>query len=81
MLYEVITLGRRLTITGSTLRPQSVAEKSAIADQVREHVLPQLADGSVRPVIDSTFSLQDAAAAHRLMESSRHKGKIVLVVA
>ncbi len=75
-----VVLGRRLTITGSTLRPQSVAEKAAITAQVDEHVLPLLADGSVKPVIDSTFSLGDAAAAHELMESSQHKGKLVLVV-
>ena len=75
-----IVLGRRLTITGSTLRPQTVAEKSLLADQVRTNVLPLLESGTVRPVIDSTFSLNDAAAAHQLMESSQHKGKIVLVV-
>ena len=75
-----VVLGRRLTITGSTLRPQSVAEKAAIAAEVGEHVAPLLADGTVKPVIDSTFSLGDAAAAHELMESSKHKGKIVLVV-
>ncbi|NIL94405.1 MAG: zinc-binding dehydrogenase [Woeseiaceae bacterium] len=76
-----VVLGRRLTITGSTLRPQSVADKSRIADEVRENVLPLLESGEVRPIIDSTFSLNDAAAAHELMESSQHKGKIVLVPA
>jgi NADPH:quinone reductase len=75
-----VVLGRRLTVTGSTLRPQSIADKAAIAAQVSEHVLPLLAAGTVKPVIDSTFSLTDAAAAHELMESSKHKGKIVLVV-
>jgi NADPH2:quinone reductase len=75
-----VVLGRRLTITGSTLRPQSVKEKSLIAAQVRDNALPLLESGAVRPIIDSTFSLNDAAAAHRLMESSRHMGKIVLVV-
>jgi putative PIG3 family NAD(P)H quinone oxidoreductase len=75
-----IVLGRRLTITGSTLRPQTVAEKSLLADQVRTHVLPLLESGTIKPIIDSTFSLNDAAAAHQLMESSQHKGKIVLVV-
>lgn len=75
-----VVLGMRLTITGSTLRPQTVLEKTAIADGVREHVLPLLESGQVKPVIDSTFSLQDATAAHELMESSRHMGKIVLVV-
>lgn len=74
-----VVLGRRLTITGSTLRPQSVEAKSRIASDVRKQVLPLLESGIVKPVIDSTFSLHDAAAAHRLMESSQHKGKIVLV--
>lgn len=76
-----IVLGRRLTITGSTLRPQSTSEKTRIADDVRRHVCPLLESGDVRPIIDSTFSLADAPAAHALMESSEHKGKIVLIVA
>jgi NADPH:quinone reductase len=71
-------LGRRLTITGSTLRPQSIEEKSAIRESLEEQVLPLLESGAVRPVIDSTFPLADAAKAHALMESSRHIGKIVL---
>jgi len=75
-----VVLGRRLTITGSTLRPQSNQEKALIADQVRDNVLPLLESGDVKPIIDSTFSLNDAAAAHELMESSQHKGKLVLVV-
>lgn len=74
-----VVLGRRLTITGSTLRPQSIAEKTAIADEVRDKVLPLLESGQVKPIIDSTFSLHDAAAAHELMESSRHMGKLVLI--
>ena len=74
-----VLLGRRLTITGSTLRPQSTAEKAEIAAALAEHVLPLLSDGTVTPIIDSTFSLGDAAAAHTRMESSRHKGKLVLV--
>jgi len=74
-----VVLGRRLTITGSTLRPQSVDDKSNIAEELREHVVPLLASGDVRPIIDSTFSLGDAAAAHAYMESSSHKGKLVLV--
>ena len=75
-----VVLGRRLTITGSTLRPQSTAEKAIIAEALAEHVLPLIADGAVKPIIDSTFSLGDAAAAHARMESSEHKGKLVLVV-
>jgi len=76
-----VLLARRLTITGSTLRPQSNDEKARIADAVSQHVLPLLAAGTVRPVIHATFPLAEAAAAHELMESSRHRGKIVLTVA
>lgn len=75
-----VILGRRLTVTGSTLRPQSIAEKAAIADGIRANVLPLLDAGTIKPLIDSTFDLADAAAAHELMESSRHMGKIVLTV-
>jgi NADPH:quinone reductase len=71
-------LQRRLTISGSTLRARSVEEKSALAADVEAHVWPLLADGRVRPVIDSTFLLADAPQAHRRMESSDHIGKIVL---
>ena len=75
-----VVLGRRLTITGSTLRPQSVDDKTRIANDLIENVLPLLASGEVRPIIDSQFAMQDAAAAHELMESSRHMGKIVLTL-
>jgi NADPH2:quinone reductase len=71
-------LGRRLTVTGSTLRPRSVAEKSAIADALRRDVWPLLERGRVKPIVYRTLSLRDAAEAHRLMESSEHIGKIVL---
>ena len=71
---------RRLTITGATLRPRSVAFKAAIATQLREKVWPLLASGAIRPVIDATFPLEQAAAAHAHMESGGHIGKIVLVV-
>jgi NADPH2:quinone reductase len=71
-------LQRRLTITGSTLRARSVEEKSALARDVEAQLWPLLADGRVRPVIDSTFPLTDAPRAHRRMESSEHVGKIVL---
>lgn len=70
----------RLTITGSTLRPQSVCEKAAIATSLEAAVLPLLENGSVKPVIDSVFPLESASKAHELMESSRHMGKIVLGV-
>jgi putative PIG3 family NAD(P)H quinone oxidoreductase len=71
---------RRLTITGSTLRPRSVAEKGAIARALEAHVWPKLVRREVAPVVHATFPLAEAAAAHGLMESSRHIGKIVLVV-
>jgi NADPH:quinone reductase len=73
-------LQRRLTVTGSTLRPRSVAEKGAIARALRDRVWPLLESGAVAPVIFQTFPLQDAGVAHRVMESSRHIGKLVLVV-
>ncbi len=68
----------RLTITGSTLRARSVAEKGVIARQVREHVWPLLESGAVRMPIHATFPLHQAAEAHRIMESSGHVGKLVL---
>jgi len=73
-------LGQRLTITGSTLRPQTVAEKAEIAADIENHVLPLLESGAISPIIDSTFPLGEAAKAHTLMESSQHMGKIVLEV-
>ena len=69
---------RRQTITGSTLRPRPVADKAAIARNLRNKVWPLIEAGKVRPVIDRTFPLAEAAAAHRLMESSTHIGKILL---
>ncbi len=71
---------RRLTLTGSTLRPQSVEFKSMIAASLEELVWPVLDSGRCLPVIDSTFELKDAALAHARMESSTHIGKIVLKV-
>lgn len=71
-------LRKRLTVTGSTLRPRPVAFKAAIAQALREQVWPLLAAGRIRPVIHSTFAATDAARAHALMESSQHVGKIVL---
>ena len=71
-------LRRRLTITGSTLRARTVEEKGSIAAALRREVWPLLEDGRVRPIIYRTFPMTEAAAAHRLMESSEHVGKIVL---
>jgi NADPH:quinone reductase len=72
---------KRLTHTGSTLRARSVADKGAIARGVETQVLPLIAAGKVKPVIDSTFPLARAAGAHGRMEASSHIGKIVLTVA
>jgi putative PIG3 family NAD(P)H quinone oxidoreductase len=74
-------LTKRLTLTGSTLRSRTVAQKAAVADAVRKNVWPLLASGKVRPVIFATFPLAQAGEAHKLMESSNHIGKIVLTVA
>ena len=71
---------KRLTHTGSTLRSRTVAEKAAVARAVEQHAFPLIAGGKVKPVIFKTFPLREAAAAHALMESSTHVGKIVLTV-
>lgn len=71
---------KRLTLTGSTLRPRTVAQKAVIARDLEEHVWPLLARGLCRPVIHATFPLREAAKAHALMESSAHVGKIILTV-
>ena len=71
---------RRLTFTGSTLRPQSDLAKAKIAQQLRDVVWPLLSQGKIAPVMDSTFNMAEAAAAHSRMESSAHIGKIVLAV-
>lgn len=72
---------QRLVITGSTLRPRSVEFKRAIRDQLREQVWPLIAAGRVRPIVDSVFALEEASQAHARMESSEHKGKIILALA
>ena len=69
---------KRLTLTGSTLRPRSIGEKAAIAESLAAHVWPLVAAGRVAPVMDSTYPLEKAAEAHARMESSAHIGKIVL---
>lgn len=69
---------RRLTVTGSTLRPRSVAEKSAIAASLKEKIWPDLESGRLKPVIHATFPLARADEAHRLMDSHEHIGKIIL---
>ena len=77
-LVQLMT--RRLTVTGSTLRPQSDLAKARIADALRAHVWPLISSGKISPVMDQEFALADAAAAHARMESSAHIGKIVLKV-
>ncbi|MBA5689333.1 NAD(P)H-quinone oxidoreductase [Rugamonas apoptosis] len=73
-------LRRRLTITGSTLRPRSVAFKAAIAAQLKQRVWPMFEAGKIKPVIYEVFPLEQAAAAHALMERSTHVGKIMLQI-
>ncbi len=73
-------MSKRLTITGSTLRIRTVAQKAIVAEAVRRNVWPLLSSGRVRPVIHATFPLADASGAHRVMETSQHIGKIVLTV-
>jgi NADPH:quinone reductase-like Zn-dependent oxidoreductase len=71
---------KRLTITGSTMRPRTLIEKTALRDALLTNIWPGIASGELRPHVHQRFPLADAAAAHRLMESSHHIGKIVLDV-
>ena len=71
-------VGKRITLTGSTLRPQTIAEKTAIRDRYAELALPLLESGKMVPIIDREFALGDARSAHEYMESGEHMGKIVL---
>lgn len=73
-------IAKRLTLTGSTLRAQSTAQKAAIAVGLRKNIWPKIEAGEIKPVIDSVFPLEQVAEAHRLMESSAHFGKIMLQV-
>jgi putative PIG3 family NAD(P)H quinone oxidoreductase len=74
-------LQRRLTLTGSTLRPRSIAEKGAIARAVQTNVWPLFESGVIRPIVHATYPLEKAAEAHRVMEASSHIGKLVLLTA
>jgi NADPH2:quinone reductase len=76
-----VVMMRRLTLTGSTLRPRSDSFKSALADEIADNAWPLFADGELSPVMDMTFPLAEAAAAHARMEAGDHIGKIVLEVA
>ena len=73
-------MAKRAAIVSTSLRARPLHEKAAIVAAVREHVWPLIGNGRVRPVVDSVLLLADAAEAHRLMESSTHVGKILLVV-
>jgi NADPH:quinone reductase len=73
-----LVLRKRLTITGSTLRPRPVAFKGAIARSLRDKVWPWLESGRIKPVIHQVFPAAQAAAAHTLMETNQHIGKLVL---
>jgi putative PIG3 family NAD(P)H quinone oxidoreductase len=73
-----IIMAKRLTVTGSTLRPLPLAEKAALAHELREKAWPLLENGRVKPIIQRVFPFSEVAEAHRLMESSSHVGKIVL---
>ncbi len=75
-----LVLRKRLTIVGSVLRARPVAEKGAVANSLRREIWPLIANGKIKPVIDSTFPLAEAAKAHARMETSAHVGKIVLTV-
>ena len=72
-------MSRRLTLTGSTLRPRSIEQKALIVQALSELVWPRLAKGDLRPIIHARYPLSDAAEAHRMMESSNHIGKLLLV--
>jgi NADPH:quinone reductase-like Zn-dependent oxidoreductase len=79
VIPEIMT--RRLTLTGSTLRPRSVEFKTMVADEIARTVWPYVEGGRLKPVIDSTFPLDKAAEAHARMEAGDHVGKIVLEIA
>jgi NADPH2:quinone reductase len=73
-------MSKRLIFTGSTMRPRTIAQKAAIGKALQPQLWHVLADGRCKPVIHKVFPLAEAAAAHRLMESSTHIGKIMLEV-
>ena len=79
-LFIPLIMQRRLTLTGSTLRPRTVAFKTMVADEIARTVWPYAEGGRLKPVIDKVFPLAEAAAAHRRMEAGEHVGKIVLEV-
>lgn len=79
-LFIPEVMQRRLTVTGSTLRPRSTQFKTLVADELRRVVWPHVESGALRPAMDQRFALEDAASAHARMDAGEHFGKIVLVV-
>ena len=73
-------LRRRLTVTGSTLRPRPVSFKAEVAHSLRQHVWPLLEAGKIKPIVHATFPLEEAAKAHAMMEAGEQIGKIILTV-
>jgi NADPH:quinone reductase len=71
-------IGKQLTVTGSTLNPQSIEFKAILAEEIEQKVWPLILSGKVKPFVYKTFALKDAPLAHELMESSEHTGKIIL---
>jgi NADPH:quinone reductase-like Zn-dependent oxidoreductase len=78
-IFEVMR--RRLTLTGSTLRARDLSFKAMVADELARTVWPHVEAGKLKPIIDKTYPLAEAAAAHRRMEAGDHVGKIVLTIA
>lgn len=74
-----VMMQKQITLTGSTLRPQSVAVKTAIAQALQKHIWPALVRGQIRPLIDCLFTIDDAQAAHDYLDSGQHAGKVVLI--
>ena len=73
-------MAKRLQVCGTTLRGRSLEEKLAVTAQFKRHILPHLASGSMKPVVDQTFALEEVAEAHRYMETNANFGKIVLTI-
>ena len=71
---------KRLRVTGTVLRSRPIEEKIAVTNQIKRHVLPLIASGAIKPVVDTVYPLAEAAEAHRLMESNANFGKIILAV-
>ena len=74
-----LIMRKRLTLTGSTLRPRGVNEKGALATAIREKIWPLIEAGTIKPVIHATFPLAKASEAHKVMDADTHTGKLILV--